>query len=295
MNVEALRTFLAVIQLGNLNKAAEHLHVTQSTVTARLDTLEQTLGQKLLVRSRRGAELTKAGFAFQRHAELMVQSWAQALKAVGLPKGYSDILSFACHFDLWDGAGSAWLDRVRREQPGLALEAWPGDLADIRRWLSSGLSDVALVPEPFSGAGLVSRKYARERLVQVSTVRRAVQAWDPEYIFVDHGAEFRRRHSSLWPTDETARMTFGSSRWALEHLLAVGGSAYLPWRLTEPHVRAGRLFPIESAPEIARDLHMVWREAVRATHPEKISEMVEGDGTAVEWRSRKDSNLQPAD
>ena len=281
MNVDALRTFLAVIQLGNLNKAAEHLNVTQSTVTARLDTLEQTLGQKLLVRSRRGAELTKAGFAFQRHAELMVQSWTQALKAVGLPKGYSGILSFACHFDLWDGAGSAWMERIRQDHPDLALEAWPGDLSDIRRWLSSSLSDIALTPEPLSGADIISCNVGRERLVQVSTVRRTAQTWDPGYIFVDHGAEFRRRHSSLWPTDETARMTFGSSRWALEYLLEAGGSAYLPWRISRPLVQTGKLHPVEGAPEIERELYMAWRGASKATYPAIIAE-VETDGVLLE-------------
>ena len=115
MNLSALKTFLTVVALGNLNKAAERLNVTQSTVTARLDTLEEALGQRLLVRSRRGAALTKAGFAFQRHAELAVQSWEQALKAVGLPKGFSGIFSFACQGDLWDGAGAAWLEATAAE------------------------------------------------------------------------------------------------------------------------------------------------------------------------------------
>ena len=105
MNIVTLETFLAVVQVGNLNKAAEQLNVTQSTVTTRLDVLEEALGQKLLVRSRRGAELTKAGFVFLRHAELVAQAWEQARKAVGLPRGFSGMFSFACHFDLWEGFG----------------------------------------------------------------------------------------------------------------------------------------------------------------------------------------------
>ena len=267
MNIAALQTFLAVVQTGNLNKAADQLHVTQSTVTTRLDTLEDALGQKLLVRSRRGAELTKAGFAFQRHAELVAQAWDQARKAVGLPKGFSGMFSFACHADLWDGAGSDWLERVREDQPDLALEAWSGDVSDIGRWLSSGLVDMALVPEPLGGAGLASHEFARDRLVQVSTVPRAAVAWDPDYVYVDLGSEFRRRHTLAWPVDETAHMTFGSSRWALDHLLDKGGSAYLPWRLAEPWVGKGRLHPVDGAPEFTRSLHMTWRNASLATHP----------------------------
>ncbi len=261
MNISAIQTFLAVVQSGNLNKAAEQLNVTQSTVTTRLDSLEDILGQKLLVRSRRGAELTKAGFVFLRHAELVAQGWEQARKAVGLPKGFSGMFSFACHFDLWDKAGSSWLDGVRQVRPGLALEAWSGDLGEIKRWLLSGLIDAALVPEPLTGSGLASREAFQDRLVLVSTVPRAAQSWDPAYVYVDLGSEYRRQHSLAWPVDETAHMTFGASRWALDYLLETGGSAYLPWRLVDTLVDKGQLHPVDGVPEFTRALYLTWSKA----------------------------------
>ncbi len=267
MNIAAFQTFLAVVETGNLSKAAAALNVTQSTVTTRLDVLEQALGQRLLVRSRRGAELTKAGFAFQRHAELMVQSWQQARKAVGLPRGFSGLFSFGCHHDLWEGAGADWLDQVRKAHPDLALETWAGDMGEIGRWLGSGLVDAAFTPEALTGADLNAREVMQDRLVQVSTVRRPVQDWDPAYIYVDLGPEFRRAHSLAWPGDETAHMTFGASRWALDYLLHNGGSAYLPARLSAPHVREARLFPVEGSPEFSRQLYLVWRKQSAALYP----------------------------
>ncbi len=267
MNLISLSTFLAVVRTRNLNKAAEQLHVTQSTVTARLDTLEEALGQRLLVRSRRGAELTKAGFAFQRHAELMVQTWDLARKTVGLPKDFSGLFSLACHGEFWEGLGDRLVDRIRDDLPDLALEAWPGELADIQRWLSSGLVDAALSPEVLGAPGLASRELTQDRLVQVSSVKRAAQRWDPAYVFVDLGAAFRSQHARAWPVEETAHMTFGSSFWALSYLLRHGGSAYLPWRLAEPHVAAGRLFQVSGSPEFSRPVHLIWREASLATHP----------------------------
>lgn len=179
MNITAVQTFLAVIRTGNLNRAAEQLNVTQSTVTARLDALESALRQRLLMRSRRGAQLTKAGFAFHRHAELMVRSWEQGRKAVGLPKGFTGILSLACQFDLWDGAGSDWLRSVRTAEPDLALEAWPGSLGEILQWLASGLVDAAIALEPLAGPDLASGEAAVEQLVHVSTPRRQGQSRDP--------------------------------------------------------------------------------------------------------------------
>ena len=52
--------------------------------------------------------------------------------------------------------------------------------------------------------------------MQLATVKREAKAWDPAYIYVDLGPEFRRQHSLAWPGEETAHMTFGSSRWALD-------------------------------------------------------------------------------
>ena len=69
MKIAAIQTFLSVVRTRNLISAAEELNVTQSAVSARLDALEESLGQTLLVRSRKGAKLTKAGFAFLGQAK----------------------------------------------------------------------------------------------------------------------------------------------------------------------------------------------------------------------------------
>ena len=267
MNIAAIQTFLAVVRAGNLNKAAEQLNVTQSTVTARLDALDEALGQRLLVRSRKGAQLTKAGFAFERHAELLLQTWDQGRKAVGLPKGFLGILSLACHPELWTGIGEQWVDAVQRDHPGMALEVWPGAPAEMRQWLSSGLVDAAYSLEPLTGDGVASRAALSDRLVQVASVDRKVQAWDPAYIYVDLGPAFRRDHRLAWPGDDTPRITYASSSWALEHLLRKGGSAYLPWRLAASHVAAGRLYPVRGADEFSRPVYFNWREASAAVHP----------------------------
>jgi LysR family transcriptional regulator, flagellar master operon regulator len=73
MNLEELATYLKVIRTGSLVAAARHLHVTPSTVTARINTLEAKVGRQLLRRSKSGATLTSAGFRLQRYAELIIQ------------------------------------------------------------------------------------------------------------------------------------------------------------------------------------------------------------------------------
>lgn len=61
MNLDLLRAFFAISEFGSLSKAAEQLHVSQSTLTRQMQTLETEIGGQLLERGHRGAALTAAG------------------------------------------------------------------------------------------------------------------------------------------------------------------------------------------------------------------------------------------
>jgi DNA-binding transcriptional LysR family regulator len=61
MDLEMLRTFLAVVRLQGMRPAAEALHVTQPAVSARIRELERTLEVRLFERRGRKLLLTTAG------------------------------------------------------------------------------------------------------------------------------------------------------------------------------------------------------------------------------------------
>jgi DNA-binding transcriptional LysR family regulator len=61
MNLEQLRAFVEVAQLGNFTRAAERLHLAQPSLSRQITTLEQDLGAELFHRARRGSTLTVAG------------------------------------------------------------------------------------------------------------------------------------------------------------------------------------------------------------------------------------------
>lgn len=58
---EALRTFVAVAELGNVTRAADLLHRTQSAISVQVKRLEQDIGVELFRREPRGMGLTAAG------------------------------------------------------------------------------------------------------------------------------------------------------------------------------------------------------------------------------------------
>ena len=71
MNYSAIETFLTVLQVKNITKAAEILHLSQSTVTQKIKSLEEYLGVTLFIRNRgcKIVELTPQGYEFIHIAE----------------------------------------------------------------------------------------------------------------------------------------------------------------------------------------------------------------------------------
>jgi len=259
MNIASIKTFLAVVNIGNLNRAAIELNITQSAVTARLDALDQALGERLLNRSRKGATMTKAGYAFLEQAEVIVRTWDTAKARISLPQGIKNLFSIGCDPSLWDSVGKRWVDDLRDTYSDIAFEVWAARAQEAQAWLSSGISDAALMPEPISGSGIASRIFCEERLVQVGTQARESVVWDPAYVFVDYGPKFRVEHAEAWPGNETASMTFSNPEWALKHLLENGGSAYLPEAMTAEHIAKGTLHNIVGAPGFKRKICLSWR------------------------------------
>jgi DNA-binding transcriptional LysR family regulator len=82
MQLAQIQGFLAVARAGGVSRAAETLGITQPALTARLQGLEEELGQDLFVRSRRGVRLTDAGRAFLPYAEQAVEALARGLTEV---------------------------------------------------------------------------------------------------------------------------------------------------------------------------------------------------------------------
>jgi DNA-binding transcriptional LysR family regulator len=61
VNLEQLRAFLTVAQVGNFTRAAEQLHLAQPSLSRQIAALERDLGAELFTRARARSTLTSAG------------------------------------------------------------------------------------------------------------------------------------------------------------------------------------------------------------------------------------------
>ena len=84
-----LRTFVKVARMGSFTQAAKALGVSQSAVSQTVASLEQAVGEPLLVRSRGEVSLTDSGSAFLTYASRILYWYdrldAELVRKVNLP------------------------------------------------------------------------------------------------------------------------------------------------------------------------------------------------------------------
>ena len=257
MNITYLKTFLAVVETGSLIAASKQMNVTQSTITARLHALEDDMGQKLLMRQKSGAALTASGLKFKRYAEVMVELWRQAKQETSLPENMTAVCNIGCQLDLWPDLGEGFFRDIRGFYPDVAVTAWPATQHDIERWLPAGVIDIAIGYQPSVQPGQSSLVLGEDQLILVADRPDRPIRHDSGYIYVDAGDAFGRDHATAYIDAGVARISFGSAVWALDHLLAEGGSAYLPKRLVAAHLAEGRLFHLKDAPAFNRRIMVI--------------------------------------
>src|SRR5687767_8652205 len=82
LDLDLLRSFLAVVRTGSFTKAAAEVHLTQSAVSRQMRDLERSLGTALFERFGRGVYLTSAGQALVAHAERILLQASDTLQAI---------------------------------------------------------------------------------------------------------------------------------------------------------------------------------------------------------------------
>ena len=258
MNTEFARTFLTVAAAGNFVAAAERLHVTQSTVSARIHTLEEQLGCSLFVRNKAGTRLTAAGRQFQKHAAVLVRTVERARQDVGIAGGYQGTLTVGGRFGLWEGLLLDCLPLLREMAPEISLRAEVGFEEDLMQGLVEGRVNIGVMYTPQSRPGLTVERLLEERLVLVSTLEKGAAEPEAGYVYIDWGAAFYAQHSVHFPDYAGAGVLANIGWLGLQHVLQSGGSGYFPLRLVAPHLATGRLHRRPLAPEFRLPAYAVY-------------------------------------
>jgi DNA-binding transcriptional LysR family regulator len=260
---------LEVVAAGNMSVAADRLHITHSTVTVRIKSLEEILQRQLLNRNRSGITLTADGVRFHEFAESLVRTWQIARRHMSLASGFQSILSIGVDRILWSDLMNDWLVKTRRAKPEIALRCEAGSSEYLLQRLFQGWIDVCIVYEHQTRSGFRAEKLFDDPLILASTSRREAQkAMDPMFVEIDYDKNARYQEAVIWGENEdTPHVSVTDLDMGLEIIANFGGSVLVPKRLMSRTDLPFQLHPIPDQPVIERTVYMVYSpDALKPRH-----------------------------
>jgi len=246
MDLAQLDAFLAVCRTLNFTKAAEHLHISQSAVTARIKALETAMGKSLFLRDNRNVRLTQAGIAFLPYAERMLRLFEESK------------LTMAEQFEEYivlSGPGAVWhyryLDAIlsfRRSHPEVAIKflSYIDSSYMTRDLLLDGTVHVAVRYDP-PDHPLVTKELLFEDeilLVSAEDGRRAGKEdfFSPDYCHAEWGFPFPEWFARLVGPGYIPALQTDHSAILLTMLQQGEVFGFLPRSVAQPFLDARKLF-----------------------------------------------------
>jgi DNA-binding transcriptional LysR family regulator len=211
VDIDEIRTFVTIAQLGGFTRAADRLHRSQPAISRRIGMIEQELGAMLLERARGGAGLTAAGRAFLPFAELVlsaIEDGRQAVKATISEAG--GVVSLALVGTLADSNIVEVLRQFAQRSAAVELDLRTATSLEVSDLVRRGDVMLGLRYHPDERSELVSR------LVGVEPMR---VICSPEHPLVGRKVSKRHLASEKWVGFPAARGRESFGR-LLERLLA---------------------------------------------------------------------------
>ncbi|WP_028044558.1 LysR family transcriptional regulator [Candidatus Stoquefichus massiliensis] len=149
MELRVLQYFLAITREESISGAAEHLHITQPTLSRQMKELEEELGKQLFIRGNRKITLTEDGMFLRNRAEEIINL---------VEKTESDFLlsDTSISGDIYIGSGETEgmkliarvIQKCQAEYPDIKFHLYSGNAQDVAERIEKGLLDFGIFVEP---------------------------------------------------------------------------------------------------------------------------------------------------
>jgi DNA-binding transcriptional LysR family regulator len=176
IDVDQLRTFIAIAETGSFTKAAEVVHKTQSAVSMQMKRLEERLDKPVFARDGRASKLTEDGEKLLDYARRIVKLNMEALAAFS-GKELSGRVRLGVPDDYADRYLPEIMARFSRAYPGVELTVLCEPSTDLLERIESNELDLAIVTA--TEGQRPSEAFRRERLLWVTSARHATHCEDP--------------------------------------------------------------------------------------------------------------------
>jgi DNA-binding transcriptional LysR family regulator len=168
MDMDEIRTFVAIARTGGFCRAAATLHRSQPAISRRIELLERELDASLFERIRSGAILTDAGAALLPYAEIMLSAARDGMEAVrALRQANTGRISLALVGTLANASLTRLLRQFRENYPNVRLDLQTATSQQVVDMVQRGDATLGLRYLADPRPGLVCETIAEEALVVV--------------------------------------------------------------------------------------------------------------------------------
>jgi DNA-binding transcriptional LysR family regulator len=247
--------FEAVARLGVMGRAARELNTVQSNVTARIRSLEESLGCRLFERHAAGVMLTDAGRRLLPYAQRLprlLEDAARAARDDGTPRGKLMVGSLETTAALRLGP---LLADYARACPEVDLTLRPGTTCELVAAVREGSVDGAFVCGPVVDPEIEARPMFREELAVLAAAKTCsmealIGASEVRIVVLRAGCSYRQRLEALLARrgiPAPRLMEFGTLEAIFACVAAGLGITLLPRALADT-VRAGTELSVLTLP-----------------------------------------------
>lgn len=171
METRRLATFVRIVDVGSLTRAADVLHIAQPALSQQINALEAELGQRLLIRSKQGVEPTEAGAALYRHAQVILKQLDDAVAEVGLlgREVAGQVSVGLAPYSTANLIALPLVEAVRARYPHILLRVTDNFGVVLSEAMMTGRLHLAILYDSGPVKGLVFERLITEELVLVCT------------------------------------------------------------------------------------------------------------------------------
>ena len=185
-----LKYFRETATTLNMSRAAERLGISQPSLSLAIQRVEDSLGEKVFFRSKRGLVLTQAGKQLLSHANSLLDAWNQVkAKALASTRQIQGRFVIGCHASVALYSLGEFLPRVMAEHPSLEVKLVHDLSRKITEAVISSTVDIGIVVNPVKHPDLVISKIADDDVAfwapkggRAVSMENATLIYDPDLI-----------------------------------------------------------------------------------------------------------------
>lgn len=160
-DIYQLEHLVAIAEYGTLSLAAEHLHISQPTLSRSIQKLEEELGFPLFNRLKNKMTLNESG-------EMAVECARNVLKEADIMVQRLNTLERSRHTINIASCAPAplWMltPIVSRTFPNMTMSSEIRDIEELKKGLMDDTYQIVILPEPLEDNNFYSHKYCEEQL-----------------------------------------------------------------------------------------------------------------------------------